>query len=260
MVRAMASIDVSTNDGVATVTINQPAKKNAATTAMFEAIAVAFSELSLDSSVRAIVLTGEGTDFCAGADLGAGDRDKDSGLNRIRRIHRAPAAIVETPQPVIARIDGVAVGAGLSLALGCDLLVASDRSRFSAIFAKRGLTVDCGMSWLLPRAVGFQRAKEMALLAEIIDSATALDIGLVNRVVPHTELDAVVDDLAERLAAGPPLALSMTKRLINNSFTSSLSAALEAEGAAQNVNFASADTVEAMLAFAEKREPEFKGR
>ncbi|MEE9416208.1 MAG: enoyl-CoA hydratase [Acidimicrobiales bacterium] len=256
----MGSIDVTTNDGVATVTINQPTKKNAATTPMFEAIGNAFSELSLDTSVRAIILTGEGTDFCAGADLGAGDRENEPGLNRMRRIHRTPAAIVDTPQPVIARIDGVAVGAGLSMALGCDLLIASERSRFSAIFAKRGLTVDCGMSWLLPRAVGFQRAKEMALLAEILDASTALSIGLVNRVVPHEQLDAEVDGIAATLAAGPPLALSMTKRLINNSYNSSLSASLEAENAAQCVNFASSDTVEAMLAFAEKRQPEFKGR
>ncbi len=252
---------IDTDSGLATVTINQPSKKNAATFDMFEEIGRTFRDLGGNPKVRVIVLTGAGTDFCSGADLGPGRGEEDmSGLTRMRRIHRAPMAISECGQPVVARIDGVAVGAGLSMALACDILIASERSRFSAIFARRGLTVDCGMSWLLPRAVGFQKAKEMTLLAEILDAEQAVDIGLVNRVVPQADLDAAMDKVVGNLLAGPPIALGMTKQLINNSYNATFAGALEAEGAAQNVNFATEDVVEAGKAFMEKRPAAFKGR
>jgi 2-(1,2-epoxy-1,2-dihydrophenyl)acetyl-CoA isomerase len=178
----------------------------------------------------------------------------------MRRVGQACLALHQIPQPVIAKVGGVAAGAGLNLALGCDIIVASDDARFSEIFAKRGLTVDFGGSWLLPRLVGLHKAKELVLLADIIDAAQARDLGLVNRVVPASELDAFVDDWARRLAAGPPLALSMSKRLLNESMAMSLDQALEAEALAQNVNFTTKDTTEAMLAFVEKREPRFEGR
>ena len=168
-------------------------------------------------------------------------------------------ALHRLPQPTIAKVNGVAVGAGCNLALGCDLVVASDEARFSEIFALRGLTIDFGGSWLLPRRVGLHRAKELALLAEIISAKEAEAMGLVNRVVPVGELDAFVDDWATRLAAGPPIALAQTKRLLNNAFAVTLEQALEDEGAAQTVNFGTKDTVEAMTAFVEKRAPNFKG-
>jgi 2-(1,2-epoxy-1,2-dihydrophenyl)acetyl-CoA isomerase len=154
----------------------------------------------------------------------------------------------------------VAAGAGMSMALGCDLVVASDSARFSQIFARRGLTVDFGASWLLPRLIGLHRAKELAFFADIIDAEAAAEFGIVNLVVPAAQLDEVVDDWACRLATGPPLALSMTKNLLNNSFNLSLDQALEEEARAQSVNFASADTNEALRAFIEKREPHFTGR
>ena len=164
------------------------------------------------------------------------------------------------PQPVIAKVSGVAAGAGLNLALGCDLVVAGDDARFSEIFARRGLSVDFGGSWVLPRLVGLHKAKELVLLADIIDAKEAQDYGIVNRVVPTAQLDAFVDDWAERLAAGPPIALTMSKRLLNQSSAMSLAQAVEAEAQAQNVNFASQDTTEAMAAFLEKRDPTFRGR
>jgi enoyl-CoA hydratase/carnithine racemase len=148
----------------------------------------------------------------------------------------------------------------MNLALSCDLIAASDDARFSEIFAKRGLSLDFGGSWLLPRLIGLHRAKELALLAEIIDAGRAAELGLVNRVVADGELDALVDDWATRLAGGPPIALAMSKRMLNNSFSVTLEEALEDEGLSQTVNFATKDTPEAIAAFMQKRDPEFHGR
>jgi 2-(1,2-epoxy-1,2-dihydrophenyl)acetyl-CoA isomerase len=145
------------------------------------------------------------------------------------------------------------------MALGCDLVVASENARFSQIFAKRGLSLDFGGSWLLPRRIGLHKAKELAFFADIISSAEAESIGLVNRVVPDVELDAFVDNWAQRLAQGPPIALAMTKRLLNNSMNVTLEEALDDEGLSQTVNFSTKDTGEAMKAFTEKRDPQFKG-
>jgi enoyl-CoA hydratase/carnithine racemase len=148
----------------------------------------------------------------------------------------------------------------MNLALVCDLVVAGETARFSEIFARRGLTIDFGGSWSLPRRVGLHRAKELALLADIIDAPTAAEMGLVNRVLPDAELDAFVDEWAARLAAGPPIALAMTKRLLNNSSNVTLEEALDDEGLSQSVNFGTADTREAVMAFVEKRQPTFEGR
>jgi enoyl-CoA hydratase/carnithine racemase len=138
--------------------------------------------------------------------------------------------------------------------------VAGETARFSEIFARRGLSVDFGGSWILPRRVGMHRAKELALLADIIDAREAEAIGLVNRVLPDGELDAFVDGWASRLAAGPPIALAMTKRLLNNSLNVTLEEALDDEGLSQTVNFSTADTREAVTAFLQKRQPRFEGR
>jgi 2-(1,2-epoxy-1,2-dihydrophenyl)acetyl-CoA isomerase len=164
------------------------------------------------------------------------------------------------PKPTIAKVNGVAAGAGCNLAFGCDLIVASDEARFSEIFARRGLSIDFGGSWLLPRLVGLHRAKELALFADILSAKEALDMGLVNRVVPAVDLDDFVDTWARQLAAGPPIALSMTKSLLNQSFEVSMAQALEDEGRCQTINFSTADTAEALSAFIEKRDPKFQGR
>ena len=145
------------------------------------------------------------------------------------------------------------------MALGCDLVYAADTARFSEIFARRGLTIDFGGSWVLPRRVGLHRAKELALLAEVIDATEADRIGLVNRVVPEVDLDAHVADVVERIVAGPPLALSMSKALLNHGAQTSMSQALEAEAATQATNFGSADTREAGRAWIEQRPAAFKG-
>lgn len=245
-------------EAVATITLANPARKNAITDPMWEELVDAFRWIAADGEVRAVVIRGEGDEFCSGADLGKGPEQHF--LAYMRRITACCLALDAIPQPTIARIDGVAVGAGLNLALGCDLVVASDRARFCEIFAKRGLSLDFGGSWYLPRRVGLHKAKELALLAPMLDAAEAERIGLVNKVVPAAELDAAVGEWAAALAAGPPIALAQTKRLLNASSESSLADALEAEGAAQAVNFATKDTVEAITAFFQHREPRFTGR
>jgi 2-(1,2-epoxy-1,2-dihydrophenyl)acetyl-CoA isomerase len=178
----------------------------------------------------------------------------------MRHIGDVALALHRLPIPTIAKVRGVAVGAGCNMALGCDLVVASDTARFSEIFARRGLSIDFGGSWLLPRIVGMHRAKELALFADIIDAAEAERMGLVNRVVPDGEIDEFVDGWAARLAAGPPIALAMTKRMLDNSMAVTMEQALDDEGVAQSLNFSTADTMEALQAFVEKREPRFQGR
>ena len=158
----------------------------------------------------------------------------------------------ELPLPTIAAVNGVAAGAGCNLALGCDLIVASERARFAEIFAKRGLALDFGGSWVLPRLIGLHRAKELAFLAEIIDATEAERIGLVNRVVAHDQLAAEVATLAARLAAMPPLQLAVVKRQLNDGLGRTMAEALEAEAIAQSLMFTSRDSAEALIAFVQK--------
>lgn len=257
------TLRVERADRLATIVLDNPGRKNAITEPMWGELAETFGGLSQDESVRVVVITGEGGDFCSGADLsGSGGSTGPSRhwTRRMEYVNEAALALHALPQPTIARVRGVAAGAGLNLALGCDLVIASDDARFSEIFAKRGLSVDFGGSWLLPRMIGRHRAMELCLLADVIDATEAERIGLVNRVVAADELDAVVADYVARLQALPPIALTSIKRLMNLGASSTLPEALAAEGVAQAVNFTTADTAEAMLAFLEKRTPEFRGR
>lgn len=246
--------------GVATVVMNRPERKNAIDQRMFEELLRVFREVEERTEDRVLVLTGTGGSFSAGADLsGDGTPDRPQ-LARMQFYGSVGLALHHVPKPTIAKMRGVAVGAGLNLGLGCDLIVASEDARLSEIFAKRGLSLDVGGSWLLPRLVGLHRAKELALLADIVPAAEAERMGLVNRVLPDAELDAFVDEWAGRLAAGPPLALAMSKRMLNNAFGVGLAEALDAEAMAQTVNGASEDMKEAFKAFFKKREPTFRGR
>lgn len=260
IVGAMQTLLIDRADGIVTVTLNRPERKNAINDAMWDELLETFRDIANNPSRdRAVVITGAGGAFCSGADIGGGGVDESNGLTRMRHVGDVCLALHALPQPVIAKVGGVAAGAGLNLALGCDLIVASDEARFSEIFARRGLSVDFGGSWVLPRLVGLHKAKELVLLADIIDAKEAQEIGIVNRVVPAGELDAFVAEWARRLAAGPPISLSMSKKLLNVSMETSLPQALEAEAQAQNVNFSSNDTAEAMTAFVQKRDPEFHG-
>jgi len=246
--------------GIVTVTLNRPAKKNAINERMWDELLAAFREIDERTDDRCLVLTGAGDAFCSGADLGGETERAVHQLHRMHHFNNVALALHHLSKPTLAKINGIAVGAGLNLALGCDLAVASDRARFSEIFVKRGLSIDLGGSWLLPRLIGMHKAKELALLGEIFDAREAERVGLVNRVVAHDELDASATEWAERLASGPPLALAMTKRLLTNSLSCGLAEALEAEALAQTVNIASDYTAEAIRAFFQKRSPSFKGR
>ena len=253
------SVDRAANC-VVTLTLNRPEKKNAINSTMFGELLEVFREVNDSTTDRVLVITGAGDGFCSGADLSVRGEDKRNPLARLHWVGDIALALHRIQKPVIAKVNGVAAGAGMNLALGCDLIVASDTARFSEIFAKRGLSIDFGGSWLLPRLIGMHKAKELALFADIISAKEAAELGLVNRVVPAGQLDAFVADWADRLAAGAPMALAMTKRLLTNSFAVSMDEALEAEGMAQSVNFYTDDTKEAIAAFLEKREPKFKGR
>ena len=260
----METLIVERKDGVVTVTMNRPERKNAANGAMLRELRTTFEEIEDNPEDRCMVLTGAGGAFCSGADLsdpsGPATDPTRSGLSRMRRLGDVALALHHISKPTIAKVDGFAVGAGLSLALGCDLIVCSDRAKLSMIFSRRGLVLDNGASWLLPRLVGMAKAKEIALFGGMWSGEEAAAMGLVNRVLPLDELDAFVDDWASTLAAGPPLALSMTKTLLHASSMASMEQAVEDEARCQALNFSTQDTAEAMAAFAEKRDAVFIGR
>ncbi len=248
---------------VVTITLNRPEKLNAMSWAMFEEIGDAFERLATDDDVRCIVVTGAGKGFCSGADLTDPDNLVTSSFemkDRMHTIHRIARAVMTCPKPTVARVTGVAAGAGCNLALGCDLVVASTEAAFAELFVKRGLVVDFGGSWALTRVLPLHRAKELALLGETISAHEANELGLLNRLCEPGEIDAVVKDVASRLAALPPRAVSLIKENLNRAPERSLEDTLEAESVAQSLVFASEDTREAVTAWVEKREPRFTGR
>ncbi|MEU1545513.1 enoyl-CoA hydratase-related protein [Nocardia sp. NPDC005745] len=244
-------------DGVRTLTLNRPHRKNAIDAELWAALAEALRAAAADRAVRALVLTGAGGAFCSGADISTPDNAHP--VYRMRALTDVAVLLHELPLPTVAKVTGVAVGAGWNLALGCDLVVATPQSTFAQIFTRRGLSLDLGGSWLLPRLIGLQQAKRLALLAETIDAEQARDLGLVTWVVAQEEIDGFVTELAARLAAGPPVALAQTKALLHEGAGSTLREALAAEARAQGLNFATADAPEAFAAFAERREPRFTG-
>jgi 2-(1,2-epoxy-1,2-dihydrophenyl)acetyl-CoA isomerase len=256
----------SVDGAVATVTLNRPDKLNALTQVISDELVDAFTGIAEDDGIRAVLLTGAGRGFCAGQDLTefeasyrAGERP-DIEAHLERSYHRLIPVIVESPQPVIAAVNGVAAGAGVSLAAACDIRVASEEARFIQAFVRIGLVPDSGGTWLLPRIIGYPRALEMSMTGEPVDAQHALDIGLVTRVYPADSFAKESRDLAERLAALPTRALAATKRLMRENLEVDLEAALKAEGQAQSEMGQTADHLEGVMAFAEKREPKFEGR
>ncbi|MGH9300480.1 MAG: enoyl-CoA hydratase/isomerase family protein [Acidimicrobiales bacterium] len=256
----METLIVKRSAGVVTVTLNRPEKRNAINSVMWQELLSVFGDVAINPDDRVLVMAGAGGAFCSGADLTDMAADSRHELEKMRGVADVALALHRLPKPTIAKVGGVAAGAGANLAFGCDLIVASDEARFSEIFSLRGLSIDFGGSWLLPRLIGLHKAKELAYFAEIISAEEAHVMGLVNRLVPSNQLDALVDEWSAKLSLGPPLALSMTKTMLNQSFATSMDQALEDEARCQTVNFASRDTAEAMAAFIQKRTPSFEGR
>jgi 2-(1,2-epoxy-1,2-dihydrophenyl)acetyl-CoA isomerase len=252
-----------TDGAVATITINRPEARNALTAQTKFELLSALRDCSSDEAVRAVVLTGAGQAFCSGQDLREHAELLDSGtaLDTVR-LHYNP--IIETitgmPKPVVAALPGVAAGAGASLAFACDFRIAAARASLLLAFARVGLGADSGASWTLQRLVGPARAAEMLMLAEPMDSATALDLGLLTSVVPDDELPAAAAGFASRLAAGPTLAFAAIKESLLYGATHRLSESLEKEADLQARLGQSQDHRAATLAFVNKQTPTYHGR
>ena len=230
----MSKVIVDRADGITTITFNRPEVKNALDAECWELLDAALRTFESADEERVLVLTGAAGEFTSGADLSGGiTGDAVKVATKMREIADILIRLHEVPKPTIAKVDGVAVGVGLSLALGCDLVAASDRARFGAVFVRQGLNPDGGLSWLLPRLVGPVRAKELTLLSRVIGAADADRLGLVNTVVTVDRLDGVVDDWASRLRDLSPVALAETKALINGTWEATFAEALEREATAQ---------------------------
>ena len=261
MAGAAAGVQVEVADGVATITLDRPEALNALTIPMKEALLAALEAAAVAPDVRAVILTGAGRAFCAGQDLRERlEPDAPTLGEELReRYNRIVRALRALPKPIVGAINGVAAGAGASLAFACDIRIAAENASFVLAFGRIGLIPDSGATWTLPRLVGLAKASEMALLNDPVSAGEALRIGLVAKVVPAGSLMTEAWDVARRLAAGSPAANAATKRLLEAGLSSDLEAALEAETAAQDRLGAAADHAEGIAAFLEKRPPQFRG-
>ncbi|MEM7272158.1 MAG: enoyl-CoA hydratase-related protein [Actinomycetota bacterium] len=257
-------------DGVAIITMNRPDRRNAMTDGMLAGLAAALAEVETASDVRCVVLTGAGGAFCAGGDVkgfaegdgaGGGSSSWDAGVHEQRLSHkRTSGALFNMPKPTVAAIGGPAAGAGLSLALACDLRIAVDSAILTTAFARVGLAGDYGGTWFLTQLVGPAKAKELYFLPERMTMDTALDLGIVNQVVGAEDYEASWRGLAARLAAGPPIAYRYMKENINRSLTGELDTLLDLESTHHRHTGVTKDHREASQAFVEKRDPVFEGR
>jgi 2-(1,2-epoxy-1,2-dihydrophenyl)acetyl-CoA isomerase len=252
-----------TVDRVRWLTIDRPERKNAIPEEGWSLLAEVFTDFD-KSPERVLVVTGAGGEFCSGADLGPGRFGATSSVaeshQRMKVVERAATALHRITKPTIAAVDGVAVGAGMNLALGCDVVIASERARFSEIFVRRGLTVDFGGTWLLPRAVGLQRAKELALSGRFVEAEEAKELGIAMEVVAVDQMLDRAQEIAESFLAGAPIGQMFAKQGINASFESSFSESISWEGQSQSIALGTEDVVEGVSAFIDKRDPEWKGR
>lgn len=256
------------DEGVATITLNRPQKLNAFTTEMYQGMLQMINDAASDDEVKVLVITGRGRAFCVGADVkrleqGLAKRDPSyvptkSSADSVSKILTLPLQRME--KPVIAAINGIAAGGGLDAACACDIRIASEKATFSSVFVRRGIVPTMGGTYFLPRLVGIDKACEMIWTGDLIDAEEAARIGLVTTVVPHDELESAVEELALKIAAGPPLAIKESKRLIYNGLNTDLESALRDIIRTYTTLGMSEDHREALRAFLEKREPVFKGR
>lgn len=258
------SVQYDVANGVATITFARPDAMNPLTAATKTELREAVERARDDAAVRAVVLTGSGRAFCVGQDLRehAANLERGLGLAGTLEDHYGPIVLGLTrmPKPVVAAVNGTAAGAGFAFALACDLRIASEKASFATAFTKIALAPDSGMSWTLQRLVGRAKALELLLLAEPVRAAEALELGLVNRVVPPEELDATARELAVRLAAGPTQAYGAVKAALEHAAAADLAGALAKEAELQKACADTADHANATKAFLQKEQPVFEGR
>jgi 2-(1,2-epoxy-1,2-dihydrophenyl)acetyl-CoA isomerase len=251
--------------GVAVLVMNRPERMNALNDDLATALFGALQKISQDDSVLVVVLTGAGRAFCAGGDLGVIGKGREANnVKELEPILRAGMGAVlkirTMPQPVIAAVNGAAAGAGMNIALAADIRISAEEAVFGQNFAKVGLFPDYGGTYFLPELVGPSKAAELFYTGDMIDAKTALQLGLVNRVVPAAQLEAEVRTFASKIAAGPPMAIRAVKKVLFADQKEALERALEAEVVHQMKCFASEDCLEGIHAFFEKRPPKFQGR
>jgi len=265
---AFETLETEKTNAIGRIRLQRPEKRNAISPTMASELTQVLTDFEADPEVRVVSLRGAGGNFCSGGDLAPGGKSVVSAgspasmtlelMNRIygetlRRLHRFP-------KPVVAIVEGVAAGAGANLALACDLVYASPTARFCELFVKRGIALDCGGSWLLPRLIGMQKAKELAFFGDWVSAEEARSIGLVNAVYESDVLEERVEERLRTLASRAPVALNQIKQSLHRASSLSMNEALEIEALAQATCTGTEDFAEGMRAFMEKREPEFKGR
>ena len=255
------SIVLKRDAGVATIVLNRPEIMNGVDQTMCDELLAAIDEVARDHEVKAMILTGSGRAFCAGGDLGSSIytiKDPKELGDIILKFGQVPINMRNLPKPVIAMVNGAAVGAGLGFALACDIIIASDKARFGHVYVNLGVQSDCGATYFLPRLIGVSKACALIFTGDIIDAAEAERIGLVNQVVPAEELETRTMELASKLAKKPTLAMGMAKKSIYQGLTMDLASAVEFEARAHVMTMISDDMTEGIAAFKEKRAPKFK--
>jgi len=260
------TILVDKKDWIGTITMNRPDRRNAMTTTMLLDLARAFRQMAGDPEVRVVVLTGAGDAFSVGADieefgkgLQAGGEQSVDRTSASGPIPGVPLAMMEVSKPIIASVNGVAAGGGMTISLHCDIRLASERARFGAVFARMGVIPEFGSTYTLPRIVGIAKACELVFTARVIGAAEAKEIGLVNHVVPAHKLKQATKEMATTIAGLPPFAVQMAKRGLYQGLTADIRTQMQYEAMGLDACFRSADHAEAVRAFLEKRKPRFEG-
>ncbi|MFN8335870.1 MAG: enoyl-CoA hydratase-related protein [Cyclobacteriaceae bacterium] len=252
----------SVEQGVATITLNRPDVYNALNDEITYELQDALKAVAKDAQVRVVVLTGEGKAFCSGQDLKAasGDQKRSFMQSLHKRYNPIVSAMRNLPKPIVCRLNGVAAGAGCSLALACDVIVASEEATLIEVFINIGLVPDSGSSYFLPRTVGMNKAFELCSMGNRVKAAEAVSIGLINKAVPAAELDQAVKFYTDYFAKAPTKSIGLIKKMLNKSATSTLEEMLEYEAYCQEIAGTSNDYKEGVAAFLEKRKPDFKGQ